>query len=216
MFLLTYNINNDYRDLELKAEAIWKLIQENDVEVAGLQEVTPDQFDQLIKQMPPGYRISDKCCQSFFMVLIWRGEEGICEYHPFVNSLMSRGFLVLQLSSGVFITTHLESGPKNYELRQKQCGEILDSLVVRPTIIFGDMNFCDQNERFADLLYLKTHRSDLFTYDSHHNKNATPPYRSDLDRFYTRDEDIADWHTEILADSRFSDHFPVLIQLYFE
>lgn len=118
---------------------------------------------------------------------------------PFDNTSMNRDCIVAvsPLNSEVtFINTHLESCPINSSVRKKQLDEILKTY--KNIILFGDLNFTNEDECAGSLKYLKQSNDDFYTYS----------YRTNLDRFYT---DINFGHrVKVLEHYKMSDHFPLL------
>lgn len=228
MKLLTFNVNNDYRETEHKAKIIFNLIIERDIDIAGLQEVTPDILNHLTNQcgncncksycllVPP-------VTSGFFNVMVVKttiaNHESFCvSFHTFLKTNMSRGFTMIRLNNtdtkSVFVTTHLESGANNIDLRQSQCKEILETVGEATNgFVFGDFNFCNENETFPGLesIPLPENR-DIFSYDSKLNPEAIYPFRTNLDRFYSIGHVPSKFYSTILSDITVSDHFPV----YFE
>lgn len=210
MKILSFNINNDYRDQKFKTEEIVNLIDEYKLDILGLQEVTPAVYNLLYQKLNHKYYFSPKKNQSYFNVLISLYPNDIV-YHEFVNTDMNRGFVEQKIGKLTIITTHLESGysDEQVKLRKRQIVEILGGR--KNMIIFGDMNFKDDDETIYLLKYLEHENKDTFTYDCKLNKNAIPPFRNNLDRFYT-DLDF-DYKVEVLSNINISDHFPVLLYL---
>jgi len=214
MKLLTFNVNNDYRDTENKAKIILNVILDKDIDIAGLQEVTPEIQKQLLNQIT-ARQIDDVYClltppktDGFFNALVVKSSLRFSfSSHTFRETKMNRGFLMVRVNieheqtqtqtqtPTVFITTHLESGPPNAAVRQAQCKEILDCLSLvgcgecRGGIVFGDFNFCDANETFPGLpshSLIETNQTqhNVFSYDCMFNREAVYPFRTNLDRFY--------------------------------
>lgn len=204
MKVVSWNINDDYRDINNKVSKIIKLL--SDADVIGLQEVRPDVYDILYNKLKDSYAISEKQDRSFFNVLISRFMYPIMTT-KFKNTTMNRGFIAQKTDTMTFITTHLESGHMNKATRELQVKEIITNISGLVTI-FGDTNFTHDDEKFGSLRYLKHNNSNVYTYDSQLNRNAMPPYRSNLDRFYINNSSNIG-SVEILTDYRESDHFPI-------
>jgi endonuclease/exonuclease/phosphatase family metal-dependent hydrolase len=217
MKLLTYNVNNDYRGNNEKATVVWNIIVGEQVDVVGLQEVTPAFYKELVRQIPDSileeedeYFVSE--CRD--LVFITRTSISY-RFTPFENSVMNRGILTCDNYMGYrLINTHLESGPFNSEARVRQQEELFPHLLTEtPTLLFGDMNFCLPHERFRyPIYYLEPSDISIFSYDSAYNENAIKPYRTMLDRFYSNVE-IPSYLTRVLSQTKttVSDHFPLLL-----
>jgi endonuclease/exonuclease/phosphatase family metal-dependent hydrolase len=210
MKILSYNINNDYRDLRDKSSKIVELILETDPDIIGLQEVIPEMYDLLFKELNGIYTFSNKKTHMFFNVMMTKHRlECDIKTIPFDNTSMNRDFIVAlsPLNSGVtFINTHLESCPISSPVRKKQLDEIL---MYKNIILFGDLNFTNEDECAGSLKYLKQSNDDYYTYDCKYNMNAYT-YRTNLDRFYT-DIDFGS-RVNVLEHDRTSDHFPLLLR----
>lgn len=207
MKVVSWNINDDYRDLNNKVSKIIELL--SDADVVGLQEVRPDVYDILYNKLKDSYVISEKQDGSFFNVLISRFMYPMVTT-KFTNTRMNRGFITQKTDNMTFITTHLESGHMNKATRELQVKEITANISGQVTI-FGDMNFTHDDEKFGSLRYLKHTNNNIYTYDSQLNRNAMPPYRSNLDRFYINSSSNID-SVEILTDYKESDHFPIKLK----
>lgn len=230
MKIISYNVNNDYRNINTKANVILQLILQYDLDIMCLQEVIPKLYKSLILGLPRGYDISNKLESSFFNVIISRHNQFY--HYQFENSSMSRGFIINEISNYLIVNTHLESAPCNQHIRQLQCNEIIDVILQhinqninnekignKKIIIIGDMNFTNLDETFPSsrisLLELKTNNNDLFTYDSKYNLEAIKPFRTNLDRIYIQILDKQySYQLHILNDITISDHFPILAILY--
>ena len=222
--ILSYNVNNDYRDIEKKVAIILHMIEEYDVDIIGLQEVTPQFYNYLSSKLNKDkYCISEAVKQSFYNVMISKSNyKSSPSYFSFTNSSMARGYLKLNITHAnknyIVITTHLESGHNNKEIRKLQCDEILASILdVDNCIIFGDMNFTNPEEKIFTFFYLDSSSNDVYTYDSKYNFKAIKPFRNNLDRFYikTNKKITKDNYYIILFDNiDLSDHFPILLSLF--
>jgi endonuclease/exonuclease/phosphatase family metal-dependent hydrolase len=230
MKIISYNVNNDYRNINTKANVILQLILQYDLDLICLQEVISELYKLLILGLPRGYAISNKLESSFFNVIISRQNK--FSYYKFQNSSMSRGCIINELSNYLIVNTHLESAPCNQHIRQLQCNEIIDVILQninqnidnekisnKNIIIIGDMNFTNLEETFPssriNLLELQTNNAntlhDLFTYDSKYNLEAIKPFRTNLDRIYISMPDKQYSHKlQILNNITISDHYPIL------
>ncbi len=214
MQILTFNINNSYRDVKNKAMKIIELILETDPEIIGLQEVIPDMYDILFENLNEIYDFSNKKTGMFFNLMMTKYSIK-CDIKtmPFVNTSMNRDYIVASspLFPGItFVTTHLESAPSNSAVREKQLDEILETR--KNIFLFGDLNFVYETENVKNLKYLKQINDDIYTYDCDKNPNAYT-YRTNLDRFYS-DLDYYS-RVKVFAGMLVSDHFPVLLSFYY-
>jgi endonuclease/exonuclease/phosphatase family metal-dependent hydrolase len=211
MKILSFNVNNDYRNTTKNATTIVDMISRIDPDIVGLQEVTPSMYDALENSLLfQRYNVSDKQPRSYFNVMISKFPDGIVEI-PFIETSMSRSFLKQYVASldHTFITTHLESVAQNRSVRSAQCQQMCSSLNGVPATVFGDTNFCSEDERMADgMAYITPTSTTEFSYDYLLNPNAHPPFRTNLDRFYTN---IPRPKVDILVDVTFSDHFPIMM-----
>jgi endonuclease/exonuclease/phosphatase family metal-dependent hydrolase len=207
MIILSWNINNDYRDIIVKVAQIIDLLNTSNADVIGLQEVIPEVYDLLYKKIKNNYIISEKHSKSFFNIMISKFNYPI-KTIDFVNTSMNRGFVIQKTKHITFITTHLESIPISKNVRSMQVDEIMNQ-IQGDVIVFGDTNFTETDELFGKLYYEMPNCSDIYTFDSDINKNAMPPFRSNLDRFYTNISNNK--KVDILTDFNISDHFPILL-----
>jgi exonuclease III len=214
MKILSFNVNDDYRNIKQNAFILSEYINNIKPNIIGLQEVNIQMYDELYNNLNNAYHFSDKNDERFFNVLLYnkKAVPNLVIKHSFINSSMNRHYLVLELDNITYITTHLESANINFKIRQKQIDEIFNSIDLNKNIIlFGDLNFTNIDEDIKNLNYLNYENNFLFTYDSKFNDNAIPPYRSNLDRFYTninRPYDI-----KIINNILISDHFPILLTI---
>jgi endonuclease/exonuclease/phosphatase family metal-dependent hydrolase len=233
--IISFNINNDYRNIQDKLECVLNLLEEYKPNILGLQEVIPELYNLLKNSISllPNYKISNSLLnQGFFNVIITN--SGSCDsdvvYYPFINGFMNRGFLVQKIkqnnNSICVVNTHLESGHMNSLIRNKQCIEIINNYTekcnndndIKNVIVFGDMNFTNIDEHFHNLYYLEPKEKDIYTYDSKYNIEAVKPYRNNLDRFYLHGcKNIFNttYNTIILKNVSVSDHFPILLNIMY-
>ena len=216
MIIVSWNINNDYRDIDDKIQMIIELLNTKNIDMFGIQEVIPELYDKLYTRISKKlgldyqYYISDKPMNKlYFTVLISKCDKAIYDVN-FSHTNMGRSFIYQYIDKFVFVTTHLESLPMNEHVRKKQISEIYEHVDVKNIIVFGDMNFTNKGEIFLGFDNLYTEHKDIYTYDSKHNRNATPPYRSNLDRFYTNCR-ILKYKMDILTDYNISDHYPIML-----
>lgn len=215
MKILSWNINCDYSNISTKVDIIISLIEVYNLDVIGLQEVIPEVYNLLFEKLHEKYTISNKQNKSFFNMIISRFCYPIEEIN-FTSTNMRRGFLVHKTDNLTFITTHLESIPININIRQSQVADIIKKIKINDgddVIVFGDTNFIESKEIFGELHYIKPDTSDVYTYDSQLNNNATKPFRSNLDRFYTNISKLNVKKIDILLLYTISDHFPILLTI---
>ena len=217
MKILTYNVNNDYRDNDKKAFGVWELVVREQVDAVGLQEVTPAFYKELARLIPDS---ASELVDDYYLTecnhLVFITRTSISyKYTEYENTVMSRGYLKCESYKGfTLINTHLESGAYNSETRVRQQEELFPHLLTEsPTILFGDMNFCLPQESFkCPVFYLEPTDSSVFSYDSAHNENAIKPYRTMLDRFYSNVRmDTDSYSTQVISSIFWSDHFPLLL-----
>ena len=123
---------------------------------------------------------------------------------------MNRNYILQKNEDINFINLHLESLPCNKEIRNLQINQLLQENKGN-LIIFGDTNYIFKDEKISDFQYLqKNDNKDVFTFDSKINRNAMPPFRSNLDRFYTN-INIKNYELKILTNYISSDHFPLCL-----
>ena len=123
---------------------------------------------------------------------------------------MNRNYILQKNTDINFINLHLESLPCNKEIRNLQINQLLQENEGK-SIIFGDTNFIFEDEKISNFQYLKKNdNKDIFTFDSKLNRNAMPPFRSNLDRFYTN-INIKNYELKILTNYISSDHFPLFL-----
>ena len=223
MKILSFNVNNDYRNTSENAEAIAGMIARSDPDIVGLQEVTPMMYDALFSVLKDrhGYNVSARQTRSYFNVMMSKFPDAISET-AFTTTTMARTFLTQHVAAlgATFVTTHLESMPQNKSVRALQCLQICEHLrrYGGPVTVFGDTNFCHDDEDLCGcgLAYVESYTGgvDVFTYDSLLNPNASKPFRTNLDRFYTSHNVTSHNSTlDILVDVTFSDHFPIVLTL---
>ena len=70
MKILSFNVENDYRDLENKCEVICDLIHKHNPEIIGLQEVIPALYKLLSNKLSLNYTISTYENTSYFNVML--------------------------------------------------------------------------------------------------------------------------------------------------
>lgn len=211
MKIISWNINNDYRCINLKVYNIINLLEKYRPNIVGLQEVIPKVYDLLCDEdiIKNRYIISEKQDKSYFNIILTKFKTPM-EIIPFKNSSMGREYIKQKIGKVSFINIHLESMPVNMGVRDKQINEILSN-TEDYMIIFGDTNFTDDGEKFGNLNYIEyINDNDLFTYDSKINKEAIPPFRSNLDRFYTNIDEGSYKAKIIPCDG--SDHYPILLE----
>jgi len=211
MKIISWNINNDYRGINLKVYNIINLLEKYSPNIIGLQEVIPKVYDLLCNEdiIKNRYIISEKQDKSYFNIILTKFKTPM-EIIPFKNSSMGREYIKQKIGKVSFINIHLESMPVNRGVRDKQINEILSN-TEDYMIIFGDTNFTDDGEKFGNLNYIEfINDNDLFTYDSKINKEAIPPFRSNLDRFYTN-MDEGSYKAKIIPCDG-SDHYPILLE----
>ena len=211
MIIISWNINNDYRNINNKLVDILNLIKEFTPDMIGLQEVIPNLYD-LIKDnkiIKNKYIISKKENKSYFNLLLSRYKNEIISV-DFKNTNMNRNYILQKNEDINFINLHLESLPCNKEIRNLQINQLLQENKGN-LIIFGDTNYIFKDEKISDFQYLqKNDNKDVFTFDSKINRNAMPPFRSNLDRFYTN-INIKNYELKILTNYISSDHFPLCL-----
>ena len=211
MIIISWNINNDYRNINNKLEDILNLIKEFTPDMIGLQEVIPNLYD-LIKDnkiIKNKYIISKKENKSYFNLLLSRYKNEIISV-DFKDTNMNRNYILQKNEDINFINLHLESLPCNKEIRNLQINQLLQENKGN-LIIFGDTNYIFKDEKISDFQYLqKNDNKDVFTFDSKINRNAMPPFRSNLDRFYTN-INIKNYELKILTNYISSDHFPLFL-----
>ena len=211
MIIISWNINNDYRNINNKLEDILNLIKEFTPDMIGLQEVIPNLYD-LIKDnkiIKNKYIISKKENKSYFNLLLSRYKNEIISV-DFKDTNMNRNYILQKNEDINFINIHLESLPCNKEIRNLQINQLLQENKGN-LIIFGDTNYIFKDEKISDFQYLqKNDNKDVFTFDSKINRNAMPPFRSNLDRFYTN-INIKNYELKILTNYISSDHFPLCL-----
>lgn len=211
MIIISWNINNDYRNINNKLEDILNLIKEFTPDMIGLQEVIPNLYD-LIKDnkiIKNKYIISKKENKSYFNLLLSRYKNEIISV-DFKDTNMNRNYILQKNEDINFINIHLESLPCNKEIRNLQINQLLQENKGN-LIIFGDTNYIFKDEKISDFQYLqKNDNKDVFTFDSKINRNAMPPFRSNLDRFYTN-INIKNYELKILTNYISSDHFPLFL-----
>ena len=128
----------------------------------------------------------------------------------FKDTNMNRNYILKKNKNINFINIHLESLPCNKEIRNLQKNQLLQENKGN-LIIFGDTNYIFTDEKISDFQYLqKNDNKDVFTFDSKINRNAMPPFRSNLDRFYTN-INIKNYELKILTNYISSDHFPLFL-----
>ena len=232
MKILSYNVDNDYRNLEEKSNQIIYLIINENIDIIGLQEVIPKLYDLLYKSNKlSNYIISQQPINvSFFNVLISKHKYDIV-YKQFINSNMNRGYLAMDMPNMLLITTHLESASISENTRKLQINEILKYINInykqkyldKTYIIFGDLNFTNSNETIANFNNIEflskndTSKNDIYTYDSLYNVNAISPYRSNLDRFFYKKTSSNNniYTCKILNNITLSDHYPILLEVIY-
>jgi endonuclease/exonuclease/phosphatase family metal-dependent hydrolase len=211
MIIISWNINNDYRNINNKLEDILNLINEFTPDMIGLQEVIPNLYD-LIKDnkiIKNKYIISKKENKSYFNLLLSRYKNEIISV-DFKDTNMNRNYILQKNEDINFINIHLESLPCNKEIRNLQINQLLQENKGN-LIIFGDTNYIFKDEKISDFQYLQNNdNKDVFTFDSKINRNAMPPFRSNLDRFYTN-INIKNYELKILTNYISSDHFPLFL-----
>ena len=213
MKIISFNVNNDYRNIVNNAQTIVEMINKHDPDLVGLQEITPVMYDVLtMKCESSSYNMSTKPkeSKSFFNVLLTKFPDEIVEI-PFETTNMNRSFLMQHVESlnETFITTHLESGHVNNNIRLFQC-EQMHKYSLNTTTFFGDTNFSQDEHLGSNFKYIEPTAKGVYTFDSLLNPNATPPFRSNLDRFYTN-KVVDDACVDILTNVTFSDHFPIMM-----
>jgi exonuclease III len=214
MKILSFNVNDDYRNIKQNAFILSEFIKNIKPDIIGLQEVNIQMYNELYNNLNNYYNFSDKGDERFFNVLLYDKAKlkKLVTKHKFINSSMNRHYLILELDNTIYITTHLESAHINSQIRQKQIDEIFNNIDLNKNVIlFGDLNFTNMDEDIKNLNYLNYENNFLFTYDSKFNDNATPPYRSNLDRFYININ--KQYNIKIINSILFSDHFPVLLNI---
>ena len=214
MKIISFNVNNDYRNVKKNAQIIYDMILKHDPDVVGLQEVTPTMYDEL-RALNVSLQMSSKESQSYFNVMFSKYPDPIIK-EPFKWSSMERSFLKQSISSlqTTHVTTHLESVACNANMRREQCKQICDN-ISGSVIIFGDTNFSNNEETIDNMLYLAPTNNKYFTWDSLYNKNASPPFRSNLDRFYVSPLNLSGcaYNVAILTNVDFSDHYPIMLTM---
>ena len=218
MKIVSFNVNNDYRDILKNAKTIYDMITTYDLDVAGLQEITPSMYDALqvlLAKPEHPYHMSEKQSGSYFNVMISKFPDPFSVV-PFSTTSMARSFVYQTVSQMTFVTTHLESAAQSQSVRAEQCRQVVDHLDDRiknkdiHVIVFGDTNFTAIEERVPGMTNIIPKSGGPFTYDSLLNPNAQPPFRSNLDRFYVTNPTMK-YDVTILTDVNFSDHFPILL-----
>ena len=209
MKILSFNINNDYRFIPEKAQVVIDLMRDYNIDIVGLQEVTRALYNELESKLLDGYFMSSPSSSTFFNVIISKFSDNFIQTR-FENTSMDRGYIIHETPTVCLINTHLESVAINQVIREKQCNEIKKK-IEKDTIVFGDLNFCNAGETFDGLHYLMPKTEDVFSYDSLLNREAIPPFRSNLDRFYSNNEKV--YEIRILKDVLLSDHFPLLLTI---
>ena len=217
MKIISFNVNNDYRNIINNAQTIIEMINKHDPDIVGLQEITLAMYGALTNLLNKNYNISakPKDAQSFFNVLLSKYSDEIINI-PFTNTNMNRSFCMQHVESlnETFITTHLESCHINLQMRLLQCDELHKYINVntKSNTFFGDTNFRhDEQLNWPNFKYIESTTNDVYTFDSLLNKNATPPFRSNLDRFYTNK--VGTHCVDIFVDVTFSDHFPIMMTM---
>ena len=213
MKIISFNINNDYRNIQENAVKIKNMIKSETPDIIGLQEITSPMYDELLPfLLNLKYNVSSKSSRSYFNMMISKFSDTIIEI-PFSTTSMSRSFLKQYVKDldETFITTHLESIGLNKLIREKQCLEICEVVSLSTYFtVFGDTNFSQEDEDMGGgLTYIDPALKTVFTYDSQLNNNAQTPFRSNLDRFYTNKS--IDSKVDILINITFSDHFPIIL-----
>jgi endonuclease/exonuclease/phosphatase family metal-dependent hydrolase len=232
MKILSFNVENDYRDDINKSKVIVDLVGKLDIDIIGLQEVTPNLYNYLNKQLiiynqtsSIKYNISNQLNNSsYFNVIISKYNSPIA-IHEFNSTSMNRTYLSQEINDNLLIiTTHLESATESKNIRKKQVDEILEFIKLKNNennkkkiIIFGDTNFSNMNETFDNLTYIIPHEQDIFSYDCILNNKTIRQVRTNLDRFYIYPQLLFDnndtCNVKILKDIIISDHFPILLTI---
>ena len=142
MIIISWNINNDYRNINNKLEDIFaNLIKEFTPDMIGLQEVIPNLYD-LIKDnkiIKNKYIISKKENKSYFNLLLSRYKNEIISV-DFKDTNMNRNYILQKNEDINFINLHKESLPCNKEIRNLQINQLLQENKGN-LIIFGDTNY---------------------------------------------------------------------------
>ena len=114
MKIISWNINNDYRGINLKVYNIINLLEKYRPNIVGLQEVIPKVYDLLCNEdiIKNRYIISEKQDKSYFNIILTKFETPV-EIIPLKNSSMEREYIKQKIGKVSFINIHLESMPVN-------------------------------------------------------------------------------------------------------
>lgn len=219
MKILSWNINNSQTDIYNRTFEIIDFINEAKADIIGLQEVIKEMYIYIYSSLSDKYNISEMQDRNYFTILLVKknlDKNNDIKTIDFSCTGMGRQFTYKTLDDITYITTHLESLPQNKRKRQYQVEDITDFVEEKKldkVVIFGDLNYIFDDETINGFNYI-THDIEnindyVYTYDSTYNYNATPPYRSNLDRFYVKNIDNCKVN---LKTNHTSDHFPIILE----
>ncbi len=149
--LVTYNVWFGKYYFQERCEALLKIVRDGEADVIGLQEVTPNFLEIVLKQrwVRDSYYISDATgvsVQDYGVLLLSRIPIRRMFLHELL-SFMNRKFLVAEfcINGETFnvATVHLESQKESALIRAIQLCEIFPRLSKSEhSVLMGDFNFC--------------------------------------------------------------------------
>lgn len=167
----TFNVWFGDFQLHARALALCELLANEDLDIIGLQEVTPAFWEVLCKQgWTESYSFSITSSDDFSNysnLLLSRIPQSEFEQTR-LWSYQDRHIDVLRLNQGLSIgTVHLESRRQNGEIRCTQLSDIFSNLSPTLSLLMGDFNFDDGSQEedmrpanFIDA-WTQLHRADL-------------------------------------------------------
>jgi len=209
--ILTYNLWFHESNRLERAQQIIHLIKKQQIEIVGLQEVVPETFELIVKHLKTDYLVFQVFIDEklpYGDCLLFRRERiHIVEpyFYDYPKTAMSRKLIGCEIQVKGFqpklhiLTTHLESGRNNAEVRHHQfqiIEEVVNKQNIGNVIMMGDLNITNIKEPTEDQIQQSVFSDawieigcpeDLkYTYDYLRNSRITSKFRSRLDRILYR------------------------------
>jgi endonuclease/exonuclease/phosphatase family metal-dependent hydrolase len=139
--LITWNIDSDYRNINLRCEKLLTVISTLDPDIICLQEVRKESFEFFSFIFPQFTNFGFDKDQMFCNVVFVRSSLfPVFEKISLVGT-MNRNIILIFIDSFIISTTHLESGRFNSDVRKLQTDYITTNLLKSPALVCGDFNF---------------------------------------------------------------------------
>ena len=146
-----------------RLDRLAEFIKLQNADVVCLQEMTNDPAAQLIEKIKDTYKYFyyriGPTSLSMENALFWASKYPLVNkptYVPFTAGgiRFRRGFFVAELQDRFVISTHLEPGEKNGEVRAAQIEQILKykETLTKPVMLIGDLNIEPKDERAIALV----------------------------------------------------------------